>query len=148
LPERLLRGDFIQPLDLAEFLIAAVLLGLPLAEFLQNANFAVGLDKRLAAALDLGSYRLPLLDKVLLLCPRHQFIALGLDQPFDVDGPGGSVRPAEVPQGVEFAIQAFELLSEHIVNAIGLGQRGATFIAPGLAQAKQGRQSKGEPGHR
>jgi len=148
LPERLLRGDLIQPLDLAELLIAAVLLGLPLAEFFQDADFTVGLDQRLAAALDLGSHRLPLLDKALLLCPRDELVALGLHQPIDVNSTRRGVPPAELPQSVELAIQAFELLPEHLVNAQGLGQRGTTFIAAGFAEAKQGRQSESELGHR
>ena len=87
-PEGLLRGHFIQSLGLTQLLFTAVLLELSLAEFLQHADFAIGLDQRLTAALDLGRHRLALLGDALPLRPRNEFVALGLDQPVDVDDPG------------------------------------------------------------
>ena len=81
----MLRGNLIEPPRFADFFLAAVLLDLPLAEFFQHADFAIGLDQRLAAALDLTDDRLALLGDLPLLCSRHQVVALGLDEAVDID---------------------------------------------------------------
>jgi hypothetical protein len=130
LSEGLLHGDFIKPLGLAKFLVAAVLVGLPLAKFLQDADFSVSLNQRLAATLDLRRHRLPLLGNVALLSPSDKLVTLRLDKAVDINGPRGCIAPAKLPQGIEFRCQVVELLTEHFVNTIGFGQGGAAFVAP------------------
>ena len=56
-----------------------------LGAFPQHADLAIGLDQRLAAALDLGSDRLALLGDVSLCGARDQFEALGFNEAVDID---------------------------------------------------------------
>jgi hypothetical protein len=107
-----------------------VLFGLSLAEFFQHADFAVGLDQGLAAAFDLGCHRLPLLGKALLLRLHDQLVPLSFDEPVDLDISGRDLHAAKLQQDFLFPLQAIELPLEHVVDAVGLGQRGPALVAP------------------
>ena len=130
LPHDLLLGDFIEAFRLAAIFLAAVPVGLPLAEFFQHADLAVGLEQGLPPALDFGGHVLPLPQDLRLLAPQTPARSAGPRR-------AGRRRPVRAGRPARQAAAtaptppstASSRLRSSVVDAVGLGQRRAALVA-------------------
>ncbi len=145
--DKALRRQLIELFDLQALGFVPMNGGLPLAQFFEHSDLAIGLDQHLAAAIGLGLNLSDLRSQRSPLSRQRQLESMHLQQSIDIGGAGRFELASLLGCRSLLPLNRLVLGTQHFLGTQRLGQIGTALITLGDAQAKERFEAKMERQH-